>query len=322
MLLAGDVGGTKTLLGLFQCATKRPVPIEIRAYPTNEYQSFTDVLRAFARDVPSPEAIRAAAVGVAGPVVNQRARLTNVTFDISAEEIAKASGAPRVALLNDLEAMANSVEVLTPDELLVLQEGVPRPDGNAVVVAAGTGLGEAYLHRVNGRFRPVPSEGGHCDFAPRTDREIELLVNLRGVFGRVDIERILCGPGLLNVHRFTHASKPCPALVGVEPGLEPAAISRAAMAGTCPHCVETLDIFVSAYGSEAGNLAMRGVATAGVYVGGGIAPKILPLIQRGDFMEAFRRKAPMEELLARIPVKVILNPHAGVLGAAVFANEM
>jgi glucokinase len=322
MLLAGDVGGTKTLLGLFQRAPQRPTPFAVRAYPTNEFASFRDILQAFERDVRPPRAIEAVAVGVAGPVVNSRAKLTNITWDISADEITSWCGARGAVLLNDLEAMANSVEVLTPDELITLQPGVPRPEGNAVVIAAGTGLGEAYLHRVNGRLRPVPSEGGHADFAPRTDREIELLRMLRDQFGRVDIERILCGPGLLNLHRFTHGGKPCASLLKALPGSEPAAISEAAMARACARCVDALDLFVSAYGSEAGNLAMRGVATAGVYVGGGIAPKILPLLQRGDFMDAFGRKPPMEELLGRIPVRVILNPEAGVLGAAVYANEM
>jgi glucokinase len=267
-------------------------------------------------------AIDVVAVGVAGPVVRQRAKLTNIVWDISADEIAAWSGARRTVLLNDLEAMANSVDVLTRDELLVLQEGTHHPEGNAVVIAAGTGLGEAYLHRVKGRLHPVPSEGGHADFAARTDREIELLCMLRDIYGRVDVERLLCGPGILNIHRFTHGGRPCGPVQNASPGNEPAAISQAAMAGTCPQCVETLDLFVSAYGSEAGNLGMRGVATGGVYVGGGIAPKILPLLQRGDFMDAFRSKPPMHEMLARMPVRVILNPEAGVLGAAVYANEM
>jgi glucokinase len=322
MLLAGDVGGTKTLLGVFERAPKRPVPLVIRAYPTKEFGTFTEILQTFARDVTPPQPVQAAAVGVAGPVVNQRAELTNVAFDISAHEISSSCGISRARLLNDLEAMATSVDVLTPDELVELQAGVPRLDGNAVIIAAGTGLGSAYLHRIAGRLRPVPSEGGHADFAARTDREFELAKMLRTMYGRAEVEAVLCGPGLVNVHRFTHGQRPCPALVGVEPGGEPAAISQAALSHTCPYCVEALDLFVSAYGSETGNLALRGVATGGVYVGGGIAPKILQLLQRGDFMKAFRSKPPMDELLSRIPVKVILNQEAGLLGAAVYANEM
>jgi glucokinase len=322
MLLAGDVGGTKTLLGLFRRAPARPEPVAVRAYPTNDYDRFTDILSAFVADVRPAGSIEAIAVGVAGPVVNGRARLTNIAWDISSGEIASWSGVGRTALLNDLEAMANSVEVLTRSELLTMQEGAPRPEGNAVVIAAGTGLGEAYLHRVDGRLRPVPSEGGHADFAARTDREIELLRMLRDLYGRVDVERVLCGPGLVNLHRFTHRGRDCGPLAKAAPGDEPAAISQAAMAGDCPACEEALEMFVEAYGSEAGNLALRGVATAGVYVGGGIAPKILPLLQRGAFMDAFRTKPPMADLLARVPVRVILNPEAGVLGAAVFAAEL
>jgi glucokinase len=321
MLLAGDVGGTKTLLGLFNRAAARPTPVAIRAYPTNEYAGFTEILQAFASDVGALDRIEAVAVGVAGPVVDQRAQLTNVAWGISAADIARWSGA-RATLLNDLEAMAASVEVLTSDEVVALQPGTPDRDGNAVVIAAGTGLGQAYLHRVNGRLDPVPSEGGHADFAPRTDREIELLRSLRATFGRVDVERILSGPGLVNLHRFTHAGRPCGPLEGVPPGDEPAAISQAAMDGACGACVDALDLFVAAFGSEAGNLALRGVATAGCYIGGGIAPKILPRLRRGDFVEAFRNKPPMEPLLARVPVRVILNEDAGVLGAAVFANGM
>jgi glucokinase len=321
MLLAGDVGGTKSLLGLFQRAPKRPVPVESRAYTTSQFSSFAELLQAFARDVKAPRPIEAAAVGVAGPVVNQRATLTNVAFEISAEEITSC-GIGRARLLNDLEAMAHSVEVLTADELVELQPGTPRPDGNAVIIAAGTGLGSAYLHRVNGRLRPVPSEGGHADFAARTDRELELVRMLRSLYGRAEVEGVLCGPGLVNLYRFTHGGRDCAALIGVEPGGEPAAISRAALSGTCPHCVEALGMFVSAYGSETGNLALRGVATGGVFVGGGIAPKILPLMQRGDFIDAFRSKPPMDGLLSSIPVNVILNQQAGLLGAAVYANEM
>jgi glucokinase len=321
MLLAGDVGGTKTLLGLFQRAPTRPVPVEFRVYPTNQFGSFAELLRTFVREVPAASAVDAAAVGVAGPVVNQRATLTNVDFEISADEITSC-GIGRARLLNDLEAMGHSVEVLTADELVELQAGSARPDGNAVIIAAGTGLGSAFLHRVGGRLQPVPSEGGHADFAARTDREIELVRMLRRMYGRAEVEGVLCGPGVLNLYRFTHGGGTCPTLTGVEPGHEPPAISRAALSGSCPQCVEALDMFVFAYGAEAGNLALRGVATAGVYVGGGIAPKILPLMQRGDFIAAFRSKPPMDDLLSRMPVKVILNQEAGLLGAAVYANEM
>jgi glucokinase len=320
MLLAGDVGGTKTLLGLFERAPLRPSPVLVRAYLTTTFRSFTDILNTFEQELGRPLAVDAAAVGVAGPVVNQRATLTNIAWDISAAEISERCGIARAHLINDLEAMAASVDVLGEGELAVLQGGEPRSDGNAVVIAAGTGLGEAFLHRVNGRLRPVPSEGGHADFAARTDREMALVRMLRDRYGRAEVEHVLSGPGLLNLHRFTHGGVPCHAMVDGQ--VEAALVSHAAIEASCPACADALDLFVSAYGAEAGNLALRGVATAGVFVGGGIAPKILPLLQRREFMAAFRDKPPMTGLLLRTPVKVILNAEAGLIGAAVVANEL
>ena len=322
MILAGDVGGTKTLLGLFERGDRRPQLITRRAYPTNTFDRFTDILRAFERDVARPFTVEAVAAGVAGPVVGDRAALTNIAWDINCAEIASCFDGPPVRLLNDLEAMATSVEVLTADETVVLQAGMPRDDGNVAVIAAGTGLGAAYLHRVNGRLRAVPTETGHADFAARTDRELDLVRMLRQDYGRAEVEHVLCGPGLLNLHRFTHARQPCDATRGLSAVDAPAAVSRAALEGSCAGCVEALGMFVTAYGAEAGNVALRGVTTSGVYVGGGIAPKILPALTDGRFMQAFRDKGLMAELVGRMPVKVILNPEAGLLGAAVAAQEL
>lgn len=322
MLLAGDVGGTKTLLGLFERGDRRPRAVATLSYPTSAFSSFSGILDAFAHDVGQPFRLDAAAAGVAGPVVGNRAHLTNVAWTVSADEITARFGVRRARLVNDLEAMANSADVLTPDETVLLQEGVMRADGNAVVIAAGTGLGEAHLHRVDGRLRPVPSEGGHADFAARTDREIDLLRMLRADYGRAEVEHVLSGPGLLNLHRFTHGPLGCAIVRDLTPETGPAAISQAAMASRCPACMEALAIFVGAYGAEAGNLALRGVATSGVYIGGGMAPKILPALQDGRFLEAFRDKGVMAPLVARIPVKVIVNVEAGLLGAAVYAQEL
>ena len=322
MILAGDVGGTKTLLGLFDADARRPRPVTIHSYPTSDFASFTAILDAFASDAGGAFDVDTAAVGVAGPVAGNRARLTKVPWDIDAAEITQRFGTARVQLLNDLEAMGYGAGVLTPDEVVVLQEGVMRTDGNAVVIAAGTGLGEAYLHRVDGRLRPLPSEGGHADFAPRTDREIEFLKMVRAEHGRAEFDQVLSGPGLINLHRFTHGGSACAPMRGVSPEMGPATVSQAAMAGTCPACVEALSMFVSLYGAEAGSLGLRGVATSGVYIGGGMAPKILPALQDGRFMEAFRAKGVMAELVAGMPVKVILNPESGLLGAAVYAREM
>jgi glucokinase len=322
MLVAGDVGGTKTLLGLFDEGDRRPAALVTHEYVTTDYPSFTAILDAFTRDLGRTMAVDAVAIGVAGPVIDGRAALTNIMWDVSEAQVAERLQTPRVRLLNDLEAMANSVDVLAADEVLVLQDGVPRQDGNAAVIAAGTGMGQAYLHRVNGRLRPVPSEGGHADFAARTDRELELTRMLREMYGRAEVEHVLCGPGLVNLHRFTHRGGECEMLQGVDPADAPPRISQAGLSGRCQGCADALRMFVSAYGAEAGNMALRGVTTSGLYVGGGIAPKILPALKTGSFMEAFRAKEPMRELLSRVPVKVILNSSAGLLGAAVEAQEL
>jgi glucokinase len=266
--------------------------------------------------------LSAAAIGVAGPVLGRTANLTNISWDISVDEITARFGTPRVQLLNDLEAMANSVDVLEANEYEVLQAGVARGDGNAVVIAAGTGLGEAYLHRVNGRLRPVASEGGHADFAARTDRELELTRLLRDLYGRAEVEQVLSGRGLINLYRFTHRGGECPVVDDLDAPDAPARVSQSGLTGRCQFCADALSMFVSAYGAEAGNLALRGVATSGVFIGGGIAPKILPAIRRGGFMEAFRAKAPMAELVEKMPVKIILNPEAALVGAAVHASAL
>jgi glucokinase len=322
MLLAGDVGGTKTLLGLFERGERRPRPVISHSYTTNSFGSFTEILDAFASDVRQPFTVDAAVAGVAGPVVDEKARLTNIDWDVSASEICSRFGTARARLLNDLEAMAHGAEALLDDELEVLQAGVARRDGNAVVIAAGTGLGEALLSRVNGQLRPSASEGGHADFAARTDREIELLTMLRREHGRAEVEHVLSGPGVLNLHRLTHGGNQCDAVKGLDATAAPAAVTQAGLDRRCERCVEALEMFVSAYGAEAGNLALRGMATSGVFIGGGIAPKILPALQDGRFMQAFRDKGAMTELVSRMPVKVILNPDAGLLGAAVFAQSL
>jgi glucokinase len=190
-------------------------------------------------------------------------------------------------------------------------------------MAAGTGLGEARLHRVAGRLVPAPAEAGHTDFAARSEREWGLARMLIELYGRATVEHVLSGRGLLNLHRFTHDGAPCPAVDGVAAGNRPAAVTAAALDQQCPRCVEALGMFISIYGAEAGNLALRSLATAGVYVGGGIVRHILPAILVDDtFMRAFRAKAPMEALQLRIPVKLILNAETGILGAAVHAQSL
>lgn len=338
MLLAGDIGGTKTLLGLFEPGSDRPAPLAIDEFATLEYDGVEYIIERFltSRGV-QPRDLTATSIGVAGAITDQVAHLTNVPWRVGAAAVAGAMGLEQVHLLNDLEALAYAIPALRPDELAVLQEGVRVASGNAAVIAAGTGLGEALLLNVDGGFMPGESEGGHADFAARTHRELELVSALTAVYGRVSVEHVLSGPGLVNIYQFTHdafgsqrfltPSSTIPARLcdGVGPVTDPsdlpARISGSAAEGRCPRCVESLEMFVAAYGAEAGNLALRTVATAGVYVGGGIAPRILPALRAGSFMEAFRAKEPMAHLVARIPVSIILNARSGLLGAAVHAHR-
>ena len=325
MLLAADVGGTKTLVGLFRPDGERPRSQVMREYATLDFDSLDDIVRTFVSETGARD-IEAGCIGVAGPVTGMIARLTNVPWLADASVVAEDLDCP-VRLINDLEAMAYSVPVLEPDELAVLQDGDAVPTGNAALIAAGTGLGEALLHNVKGRFLPSPSEGGHADFAARTPRELALVAELSRVYGRVDVERVVSGPGLINVFRFTHGSQDIEsacAVLGpdIDPADLPAAITKAAMLGRCEQCAEAVEMWIEAYGAEAGNLALRSVATAGIYIGGGIAPKLLPLLELGGFMDAFRAKEPMVDMLRTLPVMVILNPAAGLLGAAVKASSL
>ena len=266
MLLAGDLGGTKTLLGLFrQTGTARPELVVSHEYATLEFPSATDILAAFLKTANvAADALDAACFGVPGPVIDQRVQPTNVDWAVDARELQASLKLKQVHLLNDLEAMAYSVEVLTPDEQVVLQAGDPKADGNAALVAAGTGLGEAALHRIDGRLVAAPAEAGHADFAARSEREWALVRMLTGLYGRATVEHVLSGPGLVNLHRFTHDGGACPAVDGVAEHDRPAAVTTAALEDRCPQCVEALAMFVSAYGAEAGNLALRTLATAGL----------------------------------------------------------
>lgn len=322
MILAGDVGGTKTLLGLFDAQTVRPAPVHVQSFATTDFDGLTDVIARFTEtDVVKRARIGAACFGVAGPVLGDTAELTNVPFRIDAPEIAKRFGIARVSLLNDLQSMAYAVPVLEPHELAVLQDGQALRGGNMALLAAGTGLGEALLHFVDGRFIPSPTEAGHADWAARTERDRFALALLTSLNGRVEVEDVVSGKGLSQLHLVTHEDD-CDADIDPADASAPAAISAAALERRCPDCVDALEMFVEAYGAEAGNLALRTLATGGVFVGGGIAPKILPALSDGRFMDAFRSKGAMRGLLERVPVKVILNAEAGLLGAAVHAAEL
>jgi glucokinase len=326
MLLAGDIGGTKTRLGLFDAARDRPRPLGVRGFATLDYPDFPAMLSAFIAELPAAAVeVRTACFGVAGPVTGDTAALTNVPWTVDAASVARALDVRRVALLNDLHAMAYSVPALDRSEVYELQRGDAgqrRSQGNIALIAAGTGLGEALLLHVNGRYVPCPSEAGHADFAARNEREITLVRHLIQRFGRAEVEHVVSGRGLANIHRTAHADGSGACRVGIDPDDDdaPAMISAAALALECPSCEAALEMFVEAYGAEAGNLALRSLATGGIFVGGGIAPKILPALKTGRFVRAFREKAPLDGLLTQIPIKVILNADAALLGAAIYAS--
>ena len=318
LVLAGDIGGTKTLLGLFEPAPRRPRLIAQRRFDSDPSLSLDAIVTDFLRTAGDGRPVAAAAFGVAGPVVAQVAQLTNHPWTVDANRSSRILGAP-VQLLNDVEALAYALDALDAEDVVTLQPGRPRPDGMMAVIAAGTGLGQAQLVRVGGRPVACPSEGGHADFAPRHRREDELVRMLRQEFGRATVEHVLSGQGLSHLHQLTHRDAPCEAAAD---GLDlPATVTSAGLERRCEPCHEALSLFVSAYGSEAGNLALRALAAGGLFIGGGIAPRIVPALQWPGFLDAFRDKPPMSSLLADVPVHVIVTPAAALLGAAVVGQR-
>lgn len=318
MILAGDVGGTKVNLALFRVEKERLVPCVVKSYPSHEYSSLVDVISALLKD--SREPVTAAAFGIAGPVDEGKARLTNLGWEVVAGDIARHLNLPAVRLLNDLEATAYGTQHLSESDVLVLQRGEPRRHAPIAVIAAGTGLGEGGLVWDGRHYRALPSEGGHADFAPRNAVEVDLLRFMLARFDHVSCERLVSGPGIVEIYDFHRSRAACeePAwlkerLAAEDPA---AAISAAAMEGADDVCVKTLDTFVSLYGAEAGNLTLKLLARGGLYVGGGIAPKIQKTMQQGGFTAAFVDKGRYRALLEQIPVYLILNQLTALLGAA------
>ncbi|RPH37403.1 glucokinase [bacterium] len=322
MILAGDIGGTKTNLAYFKEENGRVIPVQLKSYPSQQYRSVLEIIDAMQKELPAP--ITAAAFGVAGPIVEGRSKLTNLDWEVIADKIRDGLKLPHVGLLNDLEATAYGVLNLPESDRLTLQPGEVRKHAAIAVIAAGTGLGEGALIWDGKRYRAMPSEGGHSDFASRNELEMELLRFLLTKFKRVSYERILSGPGFASLYEFFRARsrEPEPAWLSEAIKADPspaAAISRAGLERTDPVCVQVLDLFVSLYGAEAGNLALKVLATGGVYIGGGIAPKILSKIQEGGFLEAFTSKGRHSPLLKSMPLYVILNDKIALYGAAYYA---
>ncbi|WP_242360508.1 glucokinase [Anaeromyxobacter sp. SG17] len=324
MILAGDIGGTNARLATFDVRGGRPALRALRIYPSDRFGRLEEILERFLRE--EGGSIDSAAFGVAGPLRAGVVVTTNLPWVVDADGLAAALGLAEVVLMNDLEALAWSLDVLGADALGTIHAGRPDPSAARAVIAAGTGLGEAALLSISGRLVALPSEGGHADFAPRTDLEIELLRWLRARHGRVSWERVLSGPGLGDAYRFLRERSGVPEPPELARAIAGAgaakAVSSAALEGRDPVCAAALDLFASAYAAEAGNLALRVLATGGVFLGGGIAPHIVPWLRRGVFHEVFTGKGRLAALLEEIPVHVILDDRAGLLGAARRAMEV
>ena len=322
MILAGDVGGTKVHLALYDFINGKLKYTRDEKYPARNYSGLEEIIKQFL----GAEKATAACFGVPGPVRDGRLRLTNLPWTIDSRELSANLGIEHVFLINDLEANGYGLAELAPDQIYTLSEGDARQVGNRALVSAGTGLGEAMLIW-NGRTHvPYPSEGGHADFAPRNEDEIDLLRFLRQKYnGRISCERVVTGMGLSGIYEFLREVRGMeePAwlaakIAGVD---DPnSVITEMALAAKSEICEKALDMFVSAYGAEAGNLALKLLSVGGVYIGGGIAPRILEKLKDGTFMKAFTDKGRLSQLLINMPVRVILESRAALLGAAACAE--
>jgi glucokinase len=328
IILAGDIGGTKSLLAFFACEGEARYPIAEAVFPSRHYPDFRDLLQEFLKERGAP--VQRACFGVAGPVLDGRCETTNLPWIVDARRIGQDFGIPSVALLNDLEATGYGLPALAEEDQFILNPGreqtptVAGARGNRAIIAAGTGLGELLLFWEGSQYRPLASEGGHCDFAPRDPLQARLLDALWKRYPHVSVERVLSGPGLMNIYHFLketgEGEEPSWLTERLAAAEEPAAvISETALARGADLCVRALDLFVSVYGAEAGNLALKALATGGIYLAGGIAPKILEKLRDGAFMKAFLDKGRFSPLMRQIPVRVILNERAPLLGAARYA---
>lgn len=322
-VLAADVGGTKTDVARYAVGADGGLTV-VRAasFPSRRYTGLEAVLAEFCQP---GEPIDAAAFGIAGPVIDGAVVTTNLPWRVVGTAVSTALGGVPVRLLNDLEATAYGALVLPADQVLTLNPGVERA-GHRAVIAAGTGLGQAYLFWDGSRYHPAATEGGHADLAPRNDAEIALLRTLQAQFGRASAERVLSGPGLVNVFRHLTDVEGLTPDPSVRPRMateDPAAvIGESAASGICPVCVAAVELFVRLYGAQAGNLALTVMAVGGMYVGGGIVTRMLPRISSGAFVDAFTAKGRYAQFMREIPVRVILDAHTARLGAASAASHL
>jgi glucokinase len=323
IVLAGDVGGTKTNLGLFRQSAEGLGLVRQHVYPTAQFVSLESVCTEFL----GADTANAVCMGVPGPIIDGRGHATNVPWELSTALLSRALKGVPVRLLNDLAAIAHGMVYLKPAEFTVLHRAENPPQhGNIAVIAAGTGLGESALVWEDEKYWAVASEGGHTDFAPRGAEQIALLNSLATEFGHVSYERVLSGPGLWNIYKFlrheSRAEEPTWLRDEIAKADPSAAVSEAALSNRDPVCVRALTMFCEIYGSEAANLALKVLALGGVYLGGGIAPKILPMLTGGAFVKGFLAKGRLNEILKRMEVRVSLNPAAGLLGSAHVAAAM
>jgi glucokinase len=326
-VLAGDVGGTKTVLALYEMDGDALRELGQKRFPSADYETFDEILEEFLASV-GRRRIRTCCVAVAGAVLGGRSELTNLPWTLDERRLGEATGVRRCRLLNDLEAAAYGMLFLPPEEYVELNPAARKPrTGNVAVIAAGTGLGEAILYWDGEDYHPIASEGGHADFAPHGALQIDLLRHLHDKLGgHVSYERVLSGPGIANIYGFLrdtgHGHEPnwlAQRLREEDPG---AVITQAALQEKDPLCHKALELFVAIYGSEAGNCALKCLSTGGVFVGGGIAPKILDILGGGHFMRAFADKGRFRDLLETLSVRVALNPDAPLLGAARYALRL
>ena len=319
MILAGDIGGTHTRLALFEKGELR----REHAYPSRSYSGLQEIVYEYLQQ--EGVKIDVASFGIAGPVRNGVCKATNLPWQVDAHQLGEALKIPSVHLLNDLEANAYGVLALKPKDLFPLQHGNPGQTGNRALIAAGTGLGEAGLYWNGKRYYPFASEGGHSDFAPRNQTEVDLFFYLQKRFGHVSFERVVSGPGLYALYQFlldtgreTVSGRVAQEMSHTDPST---VVSKWGAKKLDPACARALDWFLSLYGSEAGNLALKLLPFGGLYIGGGIAPHLIESFQRGDFLHAFRDKGRFDGLLETIPIWIIMNDHAALLGAGVYAEH-
>lgn len=318
MILAGDIGGTNTRLAIFE---ENAIIAEQR-FSSQKYQSLEEIVRIFLEA--QKKEIKSACFGVAGPVVNGKCKATNLPWIIDVSNLRKVCKVSSVSLLNDLETKAYGIRVLKKEELFVLQAG-KKQSGNQALIAAGTGLGEAGLYWDGKEYHPFACEGGHTDFAPRNDLEIELLIYLQKKFQHVSYERLVSGPGIPLLYQFLIETGREQRSLEIEEAMRtksaPLVISEWALKHKDPGCLRAIEWFLSIYGAEAGNLALKLLSLGGMYIGGGIAPNLIQQMKEGEFLSSFRNKGRFQPLLESIPIYVILNDDASLLGAAYFARR-